>query len=140
MNRRNLLTASLPALAIAGYSSAADDKAKPDSIRVEVDGHLGSLVRQEGAPSQVSASILAGGGELFLDTTKNKEAHQVLVLLAEKHLKGGSTGILLPRMKVKGRLEFRNSHTADEEKRTLTRTQIWVLVPESIQVLEFGEK
>lgn len=132
MNRRKLLAASLPVLALTTPAAFAGDPPKKDLIRVETEGLLGTMTRQEGK-GPVHATILAGGGELFLDTSSNKEAYQELRKLADKHLdKPGSSTFLPPRLRVKGSLEYRKPNMFGESP----SQGMWVLAVDSLKVLE----
>lgn len=79
-----------------------------------------------------TATVVAAGGEFILDTSGSKEAQEHVLRLADKYIRGGSTVIVAPRLKVTGRLEFRATNVVDEQGQTIDGPKIWVLVADSV--------
>ncbi len=133
MNRRSFVAASAAVLAGGVSHGRAADPAKGDSVKVAVEGSLGTIVRQENTDS-VTATIVAAGGEFVIDASASKTARGDLVRLADKYIKGGSTVVVTPQLKVTGRLEFRATKVIGEKGEATDGPKTWVLVADSVAV------
>ncbi len=139
MDRRAFLVSSGLVLTGGAVTSLADKSQGSGAVSVEVEGQLVSLLRQENSKA-VTAVIGAGGGELVIDSSGNPEVRKELVRLAEKYIKLGSSSVILPRLKVKGRLEFRATKVVGEKGRLTEGAGMWVLVADSVKVTEARDK
>lgn len=140
MSWRSLLVAVGVSLAFPVAPAPAADPPKPkgESVKVEVEGLLGGLSRAEGG-GPVGATVLTGGGEFVLDYGQSKKAEEELTRLADHYLKPGSSTIVLPRVSVRGRLEFRPKKVLAEKGGLKDGPPTWVLVVDSLSVTErFG--
>jgi hypothetical protein len=135
MDRRSFVAASAAVLAGGASRGWAADPAKGDSVKVVVEGRLGTIVRQEQTES-VTATVVAAGGEFFIDTSASKTARVDLARLADTYIKGGSTLVTTPQLKVTGRLEFRPTKVVGEQGEVTDGPKAWVLVAESVAVTE----
>lgn len=131
MDRRSFVVASAALLASATTRGLGADPAKGDSVKVVVEGLLGTIVRQEKTDS-VTATVVAAGGELVIDTSASKTARRDVIRLADKYIKGGSTTIVPPQLMVTGRLEFRATKIIGEKGATSDGPKTWVLVADSV--------
>ncbi|QVL31646.1 hypothetical protein KIH39_22815 [Telmatocola sphagniphila] len=122
------------AVVSAGPALTADPPAG-GSIKVEVEGTLGTILRPEKTDS-VTATVIASGGEFVIDTSASKTAREELVWLAEKYIKPGSTVVISPQLKVRGRLEFRTTQIVNEQGKLSDGPKTWVLVADGIAVVE----
>jgi hypothetical protein len=134
LTRRNALglaSAAGAALFLGLNSAQAQGPAKKDSVKVEVVGELGTILRAENS-DRVTASVRAGGGEFVIDGSESKEVRKELVRLADKYIKPGSSIIVLPQLKVTGRLEFRTTKVVGDKGEVTDGAKIWVLVADSV--------
>lgn len=122
------------ATVVLGLNSARGaGPAKKESVKVEVEGELGTILRAEKS-DRVTATVRAGGGEFVIDASESKESRQELDRLAEKYIKPGSSVIVLPQLKVTGRLEFRATKIVGDKGEITEGAKIWVLVADSVEV------
>ncbi len=135
MDRRSFVAASAAVLTGAASRGSAAEPAKGDSVRVVVEGSLGTIVRQEKTDS-VTATVVAAGGEFVIDASASKAARDDVIRLADKYIKGGSTSIVTPRLKVSGRLEFRATKVVGEKGGVTDGPKAWVLVADSVAVTD----
>ena len=135
MDRRSFVAASAALLAGGAPRSLATEPAKGDSVKVVVEGLLGTIVRQE-KTNLVTATVTAAGGEFSIDASGSKAARDNLLRLADKHIKGGSTLIVSPRLKVTGRLEFRATRVVGEKGEFGDGPKVWVLMADSLAEVE----
>lgn len=135
-----VVAASGATVLIGGASRGlAADLPKGDTVKVEVEGLLGTIIRQENT-DWVTATVLAGQGEFVIDASGSKAAQNDLVRLANKYIKHGSTVIILPRLKVTGRLEFRVTKVVGEKGEMSDGSKVWVLVADSVAESEVPGK
>ena len=133
---RRLFVAALAAVLTGGASRGlAADPAKGNFIKVVVEGSLGTIVLQEKTDS-VTATDVAAGGEFVIDASASKTAREDLVRLAEKYIKGGSTLLITPQLKVTGRLEFRATKVVGEKGAVTDGPKACVLVADSVVAIE----
>lgn len=135
MDRRSFVAASAVLLAGGASRSLATEPAKGDSVKVVVEGLLGTIVRQE-KTDLVTATVTAAGGEFSIDASGSKAARDDLLCLADKYIKGGSTVIVSPRLKVTGRLEFRATQVVGEKGEFSDGPKVWVLIADSLAEVE----
>jgi len=135
MNRRIFVAASAAVLAGGMSSSRAADLTKGDSVKVVVEGSLGTILRQE-KTDLVSATVVAAGGEFFIDASGSKTVREDLVRLADQYIKSGSTTVVTPRLTVTGRLECRATKVIGEKGEATDGPKTWILVADSITVAE----
>ncbi len=126
--------AKVPAEGKGTKGGKAAGPPKSDSVKVEVEGSLGVIVRQANTDF-VTATVVAGGGEFVIDASGSKPAQKDLVRLADKYIKMGSTVIISPRLKVTGRLEFRATKVVGEKGEMSDGPKAWVLVADSVALL-----
>ncbi|MCE9526603.1 MAG: twin-arginine translocation signal domain-containing protein [Planctomycetales bacterium] len=134
-----LASAASAALVFGHKAGYAKDPPKKESVKVEVVGELGTILR---APKSewVTASIQAGGGEFLIDGSESKEVRKELIRLAEKYIKPGSSIVVLPQLKVTGRLEYRGTKLAEGHGEKHNRAKAWVLVADSVTEIELPGK
>lgn len=136
LTRRNALglASAFGAALVLGLNSAqAQGPARKESVKVEIVGELGTILRAEKS-DQVTASVRAGGGEFVIDGSESKEVRKELVRLADKYIKPGSSIIVLPQLKVTGRLEFRGTKIVGDKGEVTEGAKTWVLVADSVAV------
>ena len=126
-----LVSAAGAALVFGLNSAQAGDPPKKDGVKVEVVGELGTILRAEKS-EWVTASVQAGGGEFVIDGSESKEVRKQLVRLADKYIKPGSSIIILPQLKVTGRLEYRATKIVGEKGQVTEGAKTWVLVADSV--------
>ena len=126
-----LVSAAGAALVFGFNSAQAGDPPKKDGVKVEVVGELGTILRAEKS-EWVTASVQAGGGEFVIDGSESKEVRKQLVRLADKYIKPGSSIIILPQLKVTGRLEYRATKIVGEKGQVTEGAKTWVLVADSV--------
>ena len=134
LSRREVfgMVSGVSATIVLGLNSAqASDSTEKDSVKVEVEGQLGLIVRQENSDF-VTATILAGGGEFVVDGNKSDAAKKDLLRLADKYIKLGSSVVLLPKLKGAGRLEFRPTKMVGENGEETEGAKAWVLIADSV--------
>ncbi|MFN0016827.1 MAG: twin-arginine translocation signal domain-containing protein [Pirellulaceae bacterium] len=133
-----LASAASAALVLGFNSAQAKGPAKEDGVKVEVVGDLGSILRAENS-DQVTASVRAGGGEFVIDGSESKEVLKELVRLADKYIKLGSSVVILPLLKVTGRLEFRATKIVGDKGEVTDGAKTWVLVADSVAEVGSGK-
>lgn len=131
MDRRSFVAVSAALLAGGASRSLATEPAQGNSVKVVVEGLLGTIVRQE-KTDLVTATVTAAGGEFAIDASGSKAARDDLIRLADKYIKGGSTLIVPPRLKVTGRLEFRATRLVGEKGELSDGPKAWVLIADSL--------
>lgn len=131
MDRRSFIVASASVLTYGARPSLAAEPQKSDSVKIEVEGPLDTIIRDEKS-KQVSATVSAGGGEFFIDASRSKAAKEELTRLGDKYIKAGSDSIRLPRVTVTGKLEFRDTKVVGENGKLTDGPKVWVLVAESV--------
>jgi hypothetical protein len=139
VDRRTFLVSSSVVLAGGAVTSSADESPRKDTVIVEVEGQLDSLIQSENSKS-VNATIRAGGGVFVIDSSQSNAARKELERLARKYIKSGSTIVTLPRLMVKGRLEFRASKVVGNQGRMTEGAGMWVLVADSVQTATASKK
>ncbi len=77
-----MVSAAIATIVIGLNCAQASDSTGKDSVKVEVEGQLGLIVRQENSDF-VTATIRAGGGEFVVDGSKSDAAKKVLLRLAD---------------------------------------------------------
>lgn len=135
LTRRELLgvVSGVGAAIVVGHDSAkAEDPVKADRVKVEVVGEIGSILRQENS-DLVTATVRAGGGEFIIDGSESDTVKKELVGLANEYIKRGSSVIILHRVRVTGRLEFRATKVIDDKGVEADGPRVWVLVADSVQ-------
>jgi hypothetical protein len=135
MDRRSFVAASAALLAGGVPRSLATEPARGDSVKVVVEGLLGTIVRQE-KTDLVTATVTAGGGEFAIDASGSKAARDEVIRLADKYIKMGSTSIIPPRLKVAGRLEYRATRVVGEKGEVSDGPKAWVLMADSVAEVE----
>ena len=120
---------------VSGGPAWSADPPSGGLIKVEVEGSLGTIVRQEKTNS-VTATVVAAGGEFVIDASASNSAREDLVRLAEKYIKGGSSALPTPQLKVTGRLEFLATKVVGEKGEVTVGPKAWVLVADSVAVSE----
>ncbi len=135
MNRRSFVAASAAVLAGGVSHGRAAGPAKGDSVKVEVEGSLGTIVRQENTDS-VTATIVAAGGEFVIDASASKTARGDLARLADKYIKGGSAIAVPPQLKATGWLEYRATKVIGAKGEATDGPKTWVLVADAVAVAE----
>jgi hypothetical protein len=131
MDRRSFIVASASVLACGATPGWAADPPQGDVVKVEVEGPLGSLLRNEKS-KEITASVLAGGGEFIIDGSRSKAAREELARLGDRYIKKGSAVVLLPRVRVTGRLEFRATRVVGEKGELADGPKVWFLVADSL--------
>ena len=135
MNRSCLALATLAFATVTIFSARAEEPLKTDRVTVKVEGSLGSLIRLTDGRGLASASVLAGGGELFLDCDQSKSARDKLKQLADRLVKPRSSVVILPRVSIQGHLEFRKLKVADQDGELEDEPASWILVVDSLKVV-----
>ena len=131
MDRRAFVAASAAVLATGVPRGLAAEPEKGDSVNVVVEGTLGTIVRQE-KTDLVTATVTAAGGEFAIDARGSKTARDDMIRLADKYIKGGSSVVVSPRLKVTGRLESRATRMVGDKGEVTDGPKAWVLVADSV--------
>lgn len=135
MNRRSFVV-TLAVLLAAGFSLGwAADRPKDGSVKVVVEGTLGTILRHD-QTNAVTATVVAAGGEFIIDARGSKAARKDLVRLADQCIQSGSTAVIAPQLTVSGRLVFRATRLVDEQGELTDGPKVWVLVADSVTVTE----
>lgn len=136
MTRRTFVTMCAVILAAGMFSRLAaqpkeEKSSKGDSVKVVVEGILGTIVRSAQTDT-VSATVVAGGGEFVMDVSASKTARDDVLRLANRYIREGSTTIVPPSLKVTGRLEFRATQVVAENGELNDGPKTWVLIADSV--------
>jgi hypothetical protein len=139
MDRRSFVMASASVLACGATPGWAADPPEGNFVKVEVEGPLGSLLRDEKS-KEITASVLAGGGEFFIDGSRSKAVREELARLGNRYIKTGSAVVVLPRVRVTGRLEFRATRVVVEKGELADGPKVWFLVADSVAESNASDK
>jgi hypothetical protein len=135
MNRRSFVVTWAVLLALGVSLGWAADRPKGGSAKVVVEGTLGTILRRD-QTDEVTATIVAAGGEFVIDAGVSQVARESLIRLADQCVRGGSTAVNSPQLTVSGQLEFRATQVVGEQGELTDGPKAWVLIADSVTVTE----
>ena len=147
MKQSFLMIAAVAAVAATVFSGETLSAPPNGLVAVKVEGELGTVLRMRilDPDAPVSASVIAGGGELFLDTRHSKTASDMLTKWYDGRPVLLSVIPKPPRVKITGRLEYRVLKGDDPNAMCLVGADFeimlghqsgWVLVVDKLELMD----